>query len=343
MYASVFDTGHTVSAVCLPNPANAANLIAMSDSSRLKAQLARLRAAALQTAREEGVNKSSVEFLSAVRRSRSSAPAVSTLNPAFCLVLQGAKVVSMGKLLIRCTPGNFLASAIEMPALVHIEDATPERPYIGLIVHFSTEEIASLVVESGFLPRPPGGADPRDYVGEPCFEFLDVLERIMALDSSPEDQFRAKLLKRELAFCLLSGPYGHLFAPKAAFDPASGILRAISWIRSNFEDRLCVEDLADMTHMSVSSLYHKFKAATSMSPVQFQKILRLQEARCLLLSGSYDVTSTAYQVGYESLSHFAREYHRLFECTPGSDAKRIPRLHGSHDFDAASPLEWNAV
>jgi len=284
-------------------------------------QLARLLSKTCGLAPDEGVNTTAASYLSAVQRSQPSLPVVSVLNPAFCLVLQGTKVVSDGVRSIACTPGNFLASAIEVPAVVHVE-ASPERPYIGLVVHFTEAEIAELIAESGIVPAPPQETAPR-FIGTPHAEFLDVMERMLSLKPTAEDRFRARLLKRELAFSLLSGPYGHLFAPKAAFDSQSGVRRAVAWVREHFKKPLVVEKLAEACALSVSGLHHQFKAATAQSPVQFQKLLRLQEARRLLAQGTHDATTAALEVGYQSLSHFSREYRRLFGLPPRQDGRRM--------------------
>ncbi len=286
-------------------------------------QLGRLLDLARLLTSQEGINATAVEYLSVVKRSSPSTPSMGVMNPAFCLVLQGTKVVAAGDRQAVCGAGNFLASAIEVPAMVHVV-ASKEQPYIGVVVHFTEDEVAGLVAESGILPPLPEGGI-QEFVGTPHGEFLDLVEKILTLDNTAGDRFRARLLKRELAFCLLSGPYGHLFAPRAAFDPRSGVRRAVAWVREHFREPLAVETLADDCAMSVSSLHHRFKAATAQSPVQFQKLLRLQEARRLIVQGSHDATTAAYEVGYQSLSHFTREYRRLFGVTPGKDGIKTQR------------------
>lgn len=177
-----------------------------------------------------------------------------------------------------------------------------------------------------------GRTRPRDkhsaaaFIGKADAELLALFVRLlMLLDKSEEEiLFLSGLIKREMIFKLLSGEYGYLFFQQVFFDQqAEGIGKAIAWNKDHFARSFTVEELANATNMSVSGLHHKFKAVTSMGPLQYQKQLRLQEARRLLISGQMDVTHAALEVGYESASQFNREYRRLFGLPPLKDVKAV--------------------
>lgn len=223
-----------------------------------------------------------------------------------------------------------------MPGLAQVVGASMSSPYIGLRVDFTTKEIASVITEAGIKPRPQDkkvsiGA----FIGKADAELLDLFVRLLKVVEKPaEVSFLSPLIKREMIFNLLTGAYGHLFFQPAFFDQqADGVGKAIAWIEENYAQSFTVEELAKTTHMSVSGLHHKFKAITTMGPLQYQKQLRLQQARRLMLSGSSDATRAALEVGYESPSQFSREYRRLFGLPPLKDIKAL------RQFSTAETLE----
>jgi AraC-like DNA-binding protein len=279
----------------------------------------------------DGKTPTIIPFLSLYRYSRPMPLIPSVLTPSFCLVLQGAKVVHFGQDRIEYRAGHFLASVIDMPAIAQVVDATPSSPYIGLRVDLTTQDIASVVTEAGI------GVKPREeknnlgaFIGTSNADLLDLFIRLLKLlDQSNAAGFLAPLIKREMIFHLLSGEYGHLFFQQVLFDQqAEGVGRAIVWIKEHYVRSFTVEELATANHMSVSRLHHKFKAITSMGPLQYQKRLRLQEARRLMLSGRVDATTAALEVGYKSPSQFSREYRRLFGLPPLQEIKAM-RKHAS--------------
>lgn len=279
----------------------------------------------------EGKTPTIIPFLSLYRYSHQMPLIPSILTPSFCLVLQGTKMVHFGQDRIEYGAGNFLASVIDMPAFAQVVNATTSLPYIGLRVDLTTQDIASVVTEAGIDVKPREEKNRLGaFIGTCNADLFDLFIRLLKLLDQPNAAgFLSPLIKREMIFHLVSGDYGHLFFQQVLFDQqAEGVGKAIAWIKDHYVRSFTVEELATANHMSVSGLHHKFKAITSMGPLQYQKRLRLQEARRLMLSGRADATTAALEVGYESPSQFSREYRRLFGLPPLQDIKAM-RKHAS--------------
>ncbi|MBO7744532.1 AraC family transcriptional regulator [Paenibacillus sp. MWE-103] len=249
------------------------------------------------------------------------------MAPAFCLVLQGAKKLQAGQAVMNAGPGSFLASLVDLPGFAQVDGATPDSPYIGLRMDFTTDEIAAVMAEAGIQVKPrDAGAGMGAFVGRADAALLRLFARLLRLHlekPEAEARFLASLLKREMMYHLLTGDDGHLFIQRALFDRQEGIGPVIAWIKTHFTRPFAVEELAKSFNMSASGLHHKFKAVTGMGPLRYQKQLRLQEARRLMLGGTADATNAAAEVGYESLSQFTREYRRLFGRPPLQDIKAL--------------------
>ncbi|SEP21078.1 AraC family transcriptional regulator [Propionispora vibrioides] len=276
--------------------------------------------------RDEGTTGTLIPYLSICRHSYQAPLIPSVLTPSFCLILQGEKELHLGQDIIAYHAGDYLASIIDIPASGRVIGATEATPYIGLRIDFTTKEIASVVMEAEINVKSKDKmVGTAAFIGRADTELLDMFVRLLKLVDKPrEAPFLSALIKREMMFHLLSGDYGHLFLQQALYDQqADGIGRAIAWIKENFSQPFTVEELAKLSNMSVSGLHHKFKAITTMGPLQYQKQLRLQEARRLMLSGSLDATGAALEVGYESPSQFTREYRRLFGLPPLKDMKAV--------------------
>lgn len=283
----------------------------------------------------EGSTQTILPFLSIIRRSQQTALIPVVLTPAFCLILQGTKKLHLGQEIIHYQAGNYLASIVDIPASAQIIGATKASPYIGLRVDFTIQEVASVVMEAEINVK------PRDkklstgaFIGKSDTGLLDLFIRLLKLIDKPKEaRFLSTLIKREMIFNLLSGDYGHLFFQQGLFDQqADGVGRIIKWIKENYSCSFSVEELAKSNNMSVSGLHHKFKAITTMGPLQYQKQLRLQEARRLMLGGSMDATTVALEVGYESPSQFSREYRRLFGLPPLKDIKAVRKSSAASAF-----------
>ncbi|SFB22620.1 AraC-type DNA-binding protein [Cohnella sp. OV330] len=276
----------------------------------------------------EGRTPTVVPYFSIVKYSRETQRSPGVLTPSFCLILQGEKKLYLGQEVYHYAAGDYLASLIDIPASSQVVGVTAETPYIGLRIDFTTQEIASVVMEAGMnAGAKEKGLNAGAFVGRSDAELLDIFARLLRLIDKPNDaRFLSELLKREMIFNLLSGEFGHLFLQKVLFDQrADGVGKAIQWIKENYARSFTVEELAKSCNMSTSGLHHKFKAITTIGPLQYQKQLRLQEARRMMLSGPVGATTAALAVGYESPSQFNREYRRLFGLPPLQDIKAMQK------------------
>ncbi|WP_245363333.1 AraC family transcriptional regulator [Cohnella thailandensis] len=274
----------------------------------------------------EGRTPTGVPYLSIVKHSRDTLRSSGILTPSFCLILQGGKRFYRVREIFDYSAGDYLASLIDMPASAQVVGATEQTPYVGLRIDLTTQELASVVMEAGLVADPKGnGPDAGAFIGRSDAELLDIFYRLLKLLGRPgEVRYLSELLKKEMIFRLLSGEYGHLFFQKWLFGHREdGIGKAIQWIKDHYDRSFTVEELAKSCNMSASGLHHKFKAITTMGPLQYQKQLRLQEAKRLMLSGSVGATMAASAVGYESPSQFNREYRRLFGLPPLQDMKEM--------------------
>ena len=289
--------------------------------------LEQLTALTKRKAVSDGRHPTSIPFLTINRYSQQTPPIPVVLTPSFCLILQGSKKLLFGEHIILARAGDFLTSLIALPGNAQVNSTGEAVPYIGLRLDFTTREIASVIAEAQLKPQDKT-ANAGAFIGKTDTELLELFIRLLRLLDKPESEalFLSGLVKRELIYKLLSGEYGHLFFQQVFFDQqAEGVGNAIAWIKDHYTRSFTVEELAKANNMSVSGLHHKFKAVTSMGPLQYQKQLRLQEARRLLLSGSMDVTTAALEVGYESPSQFNREYRRLFGLPPLQDIKAVKK------------------
>ena len=271
----------------------------------------------------EGLSETNIPYLSVIRGNHQTSFERGVITPSFCVIVRGKKRAYVGDEIFEYSDGDTLSSLIALPVSGMIVGATPQNPYLGLKIDFDLHEIASIIAEAK-LKFDQSDNSPRvgAFLGKACSEVLELFLKMVQLLDKPEEIYLAKLLKKELIFRLLTGEYGHLFFQKALFDQNSnGVGRVIDWIRQNFTEVFSIDELARSYGMSVSALHHKFKAITTMSPIQYQKQLRLQEARRLLISGQMDATNAALEVGYESPSQFNREYRRLFGLPPLKDVR----------------------
>lgn len=249
----------------------------------------------------------------------------SIYKPMLCLVLQGAKQVMIGNRPLRFDPASYFIASVELPVSGQIVEASEERPYVCVSLALDRDVIASLVTD---VPIQPDGQTSGFGVSPVTPQLLDPWSRLLALLDTPEDiAVLTPMLQREILYRLLRGPQGGVLRQIARDDSRlSQVRQAITWIRAHFHELIRVEALTDIAGMSAASFHRHFKAATAMSPLQYQKMLRLQEARRLMVVNA-DTTRTAYTVGYESASQFSREYARMFGAPPSRDVARL-RGHG---------------
>lgn len=260
------------------------------------------------------------------RRSIPTAPLYMDYRPCIGVVLQGTKSVKLGDEVIDYGVGDYLLTSIELPVTSRVTVASPEVPHLCFVLAIDQARLADLL-ERVDIPRP--GSDSDAMRGIVCNvappELLDAATRLLRLLDRPADiPAMAPLIEQEILYRVLIGPSGGRLLHIATSESRSNrIARAVNWLRGNFHRPLRVEDLADHAGMSPSSLHHHFKAVTAMTPVQFQKKLRLHEARRLMLLEGLDVGSAGHRVGYQSPSQFSREYSRHYGVSPLRDVDSI--------------------
>jgi AraC-like DNA-binding protein len=245
------------------------------------------------------------------------------------VIAQGSKEILLGEKRYLYNPAQYLISAASLPIATRIIEASPERPYLGLVLRLDPALVGSVLVEAGHLaPRYPDSITAID-VSPLDVALLDAILRLVRLlDSPTETRLLAPLVTREIVARLLLGAQGARLHHIATLgDSSHRIAQAIDRLRKDFDQSLRIEEIARDLGMSVSGFHHHFRALTAMSPLQFQKQLRLQEARRLMLGEGVDAATAGYRVGYGNASHFTREYKRLFGAPPMHDVERL-REHG---------------
>jgi AraC-like DNA-binding protein len=255
-------------------------------------------------------------------------PVYASLPPSFCVVVQGVKDVLVGGDTFRYDPAHYLITTLELPLSATVVEASPDRPYLSLRLELDAAVVSSMLVELGDIRQGGDGSVTAVGVSPLDEELLDASLRLVRLASVPNEyRVLAPLVAREIVYRLLMGPEGGRLRHLAKFGgQAHRIARAIEFIRENFNKPLRIESVARRLHMSVSGFHAHFKAVTAMSPLQFQKQLRLQEARRLMLTEQLDAGQAGCRVGYEDAAHFNREYKRHFGMPPSRDVGRLLSL-----------------
>ena len=259
------------------------------------------------------------------RASSPTEPLHGVSKPAFCVIAQGSKEILLSDDRYRYDPAHYLIAAAALPIAGRITEASEERPYLSLRLDLDPALVGSVMVEAGH-PVPRGYAAVKAIDVSPLDAgLLDAVVRLVRLLDSPgEARFLAPLVTREIVYRLLRGEQGARLHHVAALGGYSHrIAMALERLREDFDRPLRIEDVARELGMSVSGFHHHFRAVTAMTPLQFQKQLRLQEARRLMLGEGLDAASAGYRVGYGDASHFTREYKRLFGAPPMRDVERL--------------------
>lgn len=240
-------------------------------------------------------------------------------QPSVCLTAQGAKRILLGEEEYFYDTHHFLISSMDLPIMAQVT----QTPYLGILLKLDLRMVAQLMADSN-VPLEDSRQSSRGMaVSNVTFPLIDALDRLVGLLDAPQDiPVLAPLLQRELIYRLLTSEQGARLR-QVAGKQSHQIAQAIEWIKGNYSDSLHIDDLAARVCMSVSSFHHHFRAFTAMSPLQYQKKLRLHEARRLMLAEHLDAASSAFRVGYESPSQFNREYSRLFGNSPLRDIKQI--------------------
>jgi AraC-like DNA-binding protein len=251
-------------------------------------------------------------------------PDYSLTDPLLVVMAQGGKRLLLGEEVFEYRAGQLLVVTTGLPVTGHFLDASPQAPALGMGLVLRPAAIAELLLETP-ARRSPGHAGPAIATGDAGPEVLDAVARLLRLLDHPADaRVLAPLVEREILWRLLTGPHGAIVRQIGLADSnLSNVSRAIRWIRDNYAEPMRIEDLARMAGMSAAAFHRHFRAVTTMSPLQFQKRIRLQEARSLLLGRPDDVAGVGHLVGYDSPSQFNREYRRLFGAPPGQDSARL--------------------
>ena len=262
-----------------------------------------------------------ISGLTLYRRDEPSQPTSIMYEPRICVVAQGAKRVLLGDDTYVYDAHHFLITSVDLPTFVQIIEASREKPCLGLILKLDQREIAQLMVDSNLPPPHPQQSSRGMATSEVTLPLLTAFQRLIDLLDEPKDiPILARIIQREIFYRLLVGDQGaRLRQMASAGSQSQQIARAIDWLKGNFTRPLRIDDLATQVNMSTSTFHHHFRALTAMSPLQYQKRLRLDEARRLMLTENQDATTAAFQVGYESPSQFSREYGRLFGAPPLRD------------------------
>ena len=246
-------------------------------------------------------------------------------DPSICLVVQGAKQVHLENETFVYDANNYLLASVHLPTTYQVISASPEKPFLGMVLKFDMKELSQLLIDSN-LPAPRTKQIERGMAtSEITLPLLSPFQRLVSLLDEPEGiPILAPILHKEILYRLLVGEQGaRLRKIASAGSRSHQVARAIEWLKLNFTEPLRVEALAEMANMSSSSFHSHFRSMTSLSPLQYQKHLRLQEARRLMLAKDLDATRAAFQVGYESSSQFSREYRRFFGAPPLRDVAKL--------------------
>jgi len=273
----------------------------------------------------DGVHKTVVPSLFFISESHVTEPLYGVYKPSFCMIVQGEKEVMLAQERFRYNPADYLVASVDLPVTGQVIKASSNAPYLALKLEFTPSQILEVLSDSNIRSGAKESVKRAMFVSQIGPSLLDAVVRLVRLLDKPADiPVLAPLFIKEILYRILQGPYGGVLEQMAIEGSHTYRIRdVIEHIMNHYELPFRIEELAEIANMSVSSLHRHFKEVTAMSPIQFQKQLRLQEARRLLLSESTDAADVAFRVGYESPSQFSREYSRMFGFPPREDIKRL--------------------
>ncbi|MGW0521969.1 AraC family transcriptional regulator N-terminal domain-containing protein [Crossiella sp. NPDC003009] len=299
----------------------------------LKAVVEEFRELLARHVRPDGTT--AIEGVRICQAERSGAPQTGMSGTVLAVVAQGTKRLALGERIYEYGVGQYLIASVDLPVTGHFLGETPGSPSLGFGMTLEPAEIAELLLTGGPVESPPhaGIVRPGIAVSDAPAELMEAIVRLLRLLGQPRDRAAlAPLVKREILWRLLTGDQGDAVRQLGLADSRlSHIRRAVRWIRENYTRPFRVEEVAQLAGMSVSAFHRNFQELTAMTPIQFQKHIRLQEARLLLAQRPKDVTAVSYRVGYQNPSQFSREYRRQFGAPPSVDAVRLreARIPGS--------------
>jgi AraC-like DNA-binding protein len=286
----------------------------------LRAELVRKIAARTHA---EGPVATNVPGLGLSRRSAPSECYSAAYEPELVVCVQGEKHINVGGTMHVCDGSNFLLTSIDLPVVSQIVRASKDEPFLALSLKLEMPVVREILSQDEFLVPGVASATRGMVVGKSPVELLSACSRLLDLLDKPADiPFLGSLMQREILYRLLRSPLGkHLRAIATLGEQSNRTAKAVAWLKTNYSKPLRVEDLASVAQMGVSTFHHQFRSLTAMSPLQYQKRLRLHVARVRMLTEGLDAASAAFEVGYESASQFNREYSRLFGQPPMRDIK----------------------
>jgi AraC-like DNA-binding protein len=273
--------------------------------------------------RMDGKEATGVPGLSLYRKSAPTQCTSAAYEPELIVFVQGEKRINVGGTTLECNESTFLLTSIDMPVVSQVTKASREEPILALMLKLEMPMVREILSQEEFhVPEAVSGTRGMA-VGKSSVELLDACSRLLDLLDAPQDiPFFSNLIQREVIYRLLRGPRGeNLRAIATLGEQSNRTAKAVAWLRENYAKPLRVEDLASVAQMGVSTLHHHFRSLTAMSPLQYQKQLRLHTARVRMLTDGMDAASAAFEVGYESPSQFSREYSRFFGQPPMRDIK----------------------
>ncbi|AGZ41331.1 AraC family transcriptional regulator [Actinoplanes friuliensis] len=270
-----------------------------------------------------------IEDVLIFRADRPFPPRPTTYGKVLALVAQGTKRFALGDRLYEYRAGQFLVASVDLPVTAYFSEAAPGLPGLGVGLNLHPSAIAEIVLQAGPGDLPAAGPDtpPGLAVSTASTDLIEAFTRLVRLLDQPRDiAVLAPLIKREILWRLITGDQGAMLRQFGLPDSnLSHVARAVQWIRDHYAQAFRVEDVAQLAGMSVSAFHRNFQAVTAMSPIQFQKQIRLQHARLLLAADPTDIAGVSRRVGYESPSQFSRDYRRQFGGPPSRDAGRFHR------------------
>lgn len=271
----------------------------------------------------ENLIQTPIEQLSFYYQTKPTEMLATVYEPSICIIVQGAKEVGLGDELIPYDPDDYLLASVHMPARVRIAKASQDNPYMGLTITFTMEQIFDVLKEIPSAPKHTGVSKIGLYFGKMQPRLIEAVTRLVRLLDAPDDiPVLSPLIIKEILYIVMSEEGGDIIRQYVREGSREQrVVQAITKIKDGFREPLSIKALAHSVGMSESSLYHNFKKITAMSPLQFQKNLRLQEARHLLISQNLEAAQAAFEVGYESPSQFSREYARMFGLPPIADTQ----------------------
>lgn len=297
-------------------------IIKTNPASELRSELA--RKIALFMGQEEK-RITDIPGLSLHRRTAPTPPCRTTYNPGILVVAQGSKQANLGRTTFIYGESTFLLTSVDLPIVSWVAKASEEAPCLVLALKLDMSMVRELLGREEIHVADTPSGSPAISVGETTPEFLSACCRLLdLLDNPPDIPFLSGLIQREIIYRILQGPAGaRLRAVATLGDQSYRTAKVIAWIAANYAKPLPLEELAQLAGMGVSTLHHHFRALTAMSPLQYQKQLRLQSARTLMLNNGLDAASAAFEVGYESATQFNREYSRFFGQPPMRDIRAL--------------------